>query len=96
MNRIITYAVDEESGVVVSRVESELAWPVLDFAAIGQGGDGFEPGDFRGPIRYQLERIGVYSVGSAWQYLRWTKKIPVELKNRHRAFWGFKPLKATP
>lgn len=92
MNRIITYAVDEETGMVVSRVDSELAVPVLDFAAIGMGGDGFEVGDFRGPTRVNLERMDVYSIGTGWRYLRWTKKVPVELKNLHRAFWGFKPL----
>lgn len=93
-NRIITYGVEKDTGIVVSRVESEIACPVLNFAAIGMGGDGFEPGDFRGPNRWNLERIHIAALGTGWWgSIRWTKKIPLDLKNRHRAFWGFKALK---
>lgn len=92
MNRIITYAVDED-GLVVSRVGDELAWPVLDFDAIGKGGDGYEPGDFHGPTRVHLEKFSLHGLHSSeYARLRWTKKIPIELKNAHREFWGFKPL----
>lgn len=86
MNRIITYAVDED-GIVVSRVGSDVAIPVLDFEAIGQGGD------FTGPMKYDLEKFPVTALAPNWGQLRWTKKIPVRLKNAHRTFWGFKPLK---
>lgn len=97
MNRIITYAVEMDTGLVYSRVGSECAGPVLDFAAIGQGGDGYAPGDFSGPTRYTLEKMPLRDV---YPYVRWTKgrgargvpEIPVELRNRHRVFWGFKPL----
>lgn len=90
--KIITYGVEHDTGLVYSRVGSECAGPVLDFEAIGQGGDGYEPGDFRGPTRYTLEKMPVYEV---YRYCRWTKKIPVEIKNIHREFWGFKPLPLT-
>jgi hypothetical protein len=93
-NRIITYAVEEETGLVISRVDSEVAYPVLDFEAIGQGGDGYEVGDFNGPTRWNLERFPVSSLAGTWQQLRWTRKIPVAIKNTHRAFWGgFRPLR---
>ena len=93
MNRIITYAVHRENGAVISRVGSYLAWPVLDYATIGRGGGGYQPGDFRGPMKYRLEKTPLTSVGSQWVMLKWTKKIPLRLKNRHRRFWGFSPLK---
>lgn len=93
-NRIILYAVDRTNGQVISRVGGEVAWPVLDFDSIGQGGDGFEKGDYNGPMNYNLEKISVYAVRREWQNLRWTKKIPVEIKNQHRKFWGMKLLKA--
>ena len=91
MPRTITYAVDED-GTVYSRVDREVAVPVLDFAAIGQGGDGFKPGNFNGPIKHNLQKFALEALYGAWASLRWTKKIPVGLKNRHRAFWGMKPL----
>jgi len=81
----ITYAIDED-GIVVSRVGSELAWPVLDYDAIGMGGD------FRGPMLYHLERVTVGSATHEMRSFKWTKKIPCRLKNRHRKFWGMKPL----
>jgi len=92
MNRIITYGVEHETGLVYSRVGHECAGPVLDFEAIGQGGDGYAPGDFNGPIRYTMEKMSLRDV---YPYVTWTKKIPVALKNRHREFWGFPPLKDT-
>ena len=87
----ITFAIHTD-GFVVSRVNSELAWPILDYAAIGQGGDGFKKGDFNGPIKYNLEKISVFSGSDEWSQLRWTKKIPIEIKNIHRKFWGMKEL----
>lgn len=90
--RNITYAVNREDGLVISRVGSEIAVPILDYVAIGQGGDGFAVGDFRGPVRYRLEKSPITDLRSCWRLFRWTRKIPRRLKNRHRRFWGFKPL----
>ena len=87
MNRIITYAINKDDGIVWSRVGSEVAVPVLDFAKIG------ENGDFTGPMEYNLEKFPVVSIGREWARLKWTKKIPLSLKNKHREFWGMKPLK---
>lgn len=85
-NRTIRYAVDLD-GIVISRVGSEIAHPVLDYEAIGQNGD------FQGPMNYYLERMNVLSIHpSTWRTWKWTKKIPQRLKNKHRKFWGMKPL----
>jgi hypothetical protein len=90
MNRTIAYGIEKDTGLVYSRVGDECAGPVLDYQAIGQGDDGYEPGDFRGPIRYTMEKMPLREV---YPYVVWTKKIPVPLKNRHREFWGFPLLK---
>jgi hypothetical protein len=94
MNRIITYAYSKDDGIVISRVDSEFACPVLQFEQIGQGGNGYAAGDFRGPMNYKLEKFPIHTIGRDWPRYVWTKKIPVRLKNRHRKFWGMKPLKA--
>ncbi len=90
--RQIIYGIEEDTGLVYSRVNWECAGPVLDFEAIGMGGDGYAPGDFRGPTRFNLEKIPIQYV---YPYVKWTKgkTIPLEVKNAHRAFWGFKELK---
>jgi len=84
--RNITYAIDLETGLVVSRVGSELAWPILDY-------EGMLP-ENNYAMNYCLEKISVSSVaGYYWSLLKWTRKIPLEIKNIHRRFWGFKELK---
>jgi hypothetical protein len=85
MNRIITYAIENDSGLVISRVGSEVAWPVLEYDKMLPANN-FTAG-------YHLERFPVSSLGSNWRNLKWTKKIPTYLKNRHREFWSFKPIK---
>lgn len=84
MNRIITYGVCKDDGMVVSRVGSEVAWPVLQYEDMLPENN-FTP-------TYKLERMPVLSVTDEWYRIKWTKKIPIHLKNRHRVFWGFKPL----
>lgn len=86
MNRIITYAINQEDGLVVSRVKDEIAWPILQW-------DAMTP-ENSFATSYQLERIPVSQIGSEYRALKWTKKIPTELKNRHREFWGFPLLKS--
>jgi hypothetical protein len=86
VRKSITYAVAMDSGLVVSRVGSELAWPVLDYDHLTPA-NGFES-------RYRLEKIGVMETPRfCWDMLRWTKKVPTAIKNLHREFWGMKPLK---
>ena len=81
----ITYAIHKYDGYIVSRVGSDVAFPVLDYAAMNQS-DGYQ-------IHYRLEKMSVYSISNEWDCLKWTKKIPIEIKNKHREFWGMKPLK---
>ncbi len=91
--KTITYAIHKISGHLISRVGEEVAWPVLDFDAIGRGGHGFEKGNFNGPMIYNLEKFLIFGVPRTdWNALRWTKKLSKEDKNKHRKFWGFKPL----
>ncbi len=82
----ITYAIDTDTGLVVSRQGSDFAWPILDY-------EGMTP-ENRFAANYHLEMIAVVLVpGRIFDGLWWTRKIPVEVKNTHRAFWGMTPLK---
>lgn len=84
--RNITYAIDTETGLVISRVGSEFAWPILDYD------DAAPENDYA--MGYHLESISVSRIaGRYWLGLKWTKKISKEIKNTHRAFWGFSKLK---
>jgi len=84
--RRIQYSIDCESGLVYSQVRGEgWAIPVYQFADFGNDGD------FTGEIPMKLEKFSHLS-GSDYHGLIHTRKIPVELKNLHRTFWGMKPL----
>jgi len=82
--RTIQYAIDQETGQVVSRVHLEFAWPILDFAGMNPV-SGFQ-------MEYNLEKLG-HVPWESLGYLVWTRKIPNKIKNIHRVFWGMKPLK---
>jgi hypothetical protein len=82
----IQYAIDLDTGLVFSRVDSELAVPVLDYEGMTPA-NGYK-------TTYNLQRCPVFElVGAGWASLLWTRKIAVEIKNLHREFWGMKPLK---
>jgi len=83
--RRIMYMIDLE-GFVYSRVGSEIAIPVLDFEGMTPK-NGYK-------TDYPLEKFNVLQVAYALRHVRHTRKIPVEIKNEHRKFWGMKPLKA--
>ena len=83
--RRIRYAIDADTGCVVSRVFDEFAFEVIDFEAM-------KPENSFG-ITTNLERFTLEAVLHARTALRWTRKIPVELKNRHRRFWKMPELK---
>mgnify|MGYP001598281909 CR=1 FL=1 len=85
MNRIITYAVDRDDGMVWSRVGSQVALPMLQWDSMTPE-NGFTPD-------YALEAFGVTDLAGCWPRLKWTKKVPTAIKNRHRAFWGMKGLR---
>jgi hypothetical protein len=104
--KTITYAFDKD-GLWASRVYSEIAFPMLDYSGIGRGGRSTDPntgeegafeypiGDFRGPVRHHLEKLPVFDFANDWKDLTWTRKVPAEVKNHHRQFWGLKPLRQT-
>ena len=81
--RNITYAIDLDTGLVISRVGNELVWPILEYGGILP--------DYA--LNYQLEKITLHTAAPCWNTLKWTRKIPVEIKNIHRRFWGFEELK---
>lgn len=87
MPQTITYAVDRDSGEVVSHFGDAYAWPILDYEAIGKDGD------YNAPFEYNLAKLDQRTVGRGAAYLYWTKRIPTEVKNLHRAFWGLPAVK---
>lgn len=78
----LTFAINRETGYIVSRLESDVAWPILNYAAIGEGGN------YNAPFKYYLESCNVHQIGAEYKYLHWTKKVPVPLKEFHREFWS--------
>ena len=85
MRKIITFAVDITNGLVFSRIGSEVAVPVLQYNDMLPENN-FTP-------TYKLEKMPVFNLVSCWNNLKWTRKIPIGIKNRHRRFWGMKELK---
>ena len=84
-NRTIQYAINLESGLVISRVDDKIYHPVLDFA-------GMTP-ENSWEMNYFHEEMSIFTISGCWEYYKWTRKIPKEIKNFHRKYWGFKPLK---
>ena len=83
--KTIKYGIDRDTGLVWSRVGSEVAIPVLQFNKMTPGNN-FQ-------TIYELEKMDVIEVaGASYNSVEWTRKIPVELKNKHRKFWGMKKL----
>jgi hypothetical protein len=81
----IRYGIDRETGFVWSRMGSMVALPVLQYDQMGPN-DNFK-------TKYELEKFDVIQlVGSAYNAVKWTRKIPAQIKNLHREFWGMKPL----
>jgi hypothetical protein len=87
MMRTIQYAIDTDTELVWSRVYGEgVAIPVIDFES------GSDDNDFE--MSTPLEKFDEFEVLPMMDgLLTWTKKIPKEVKNMHREFWGFKLLK---
>ena len=87
--RTITYAFNTD-GEVISRMGDQIAHPILDYKKIGEGGD------FTQPFEYFLDTTSVLHFSGLYSEFIWTKRIPVELKNFHRIFWGLPPLPVNP
>ncbi len=88
--RQVHYAIHRDDGSIISRYGDEVAWPVIDFANIGRGGN------YKAPLQYNLEQTPVLEIGREWDSLVWTRFVPVEFKNLHRKFWGLAPLVIPP
>lgn len=83
--KTIQYGIDTTTGLVWSRVGSQVAVPVLQYNKMTPENN-FQP-------TYELERIDViHTAGHAYNSVIWTRNIPIEIKNRHRKFWGMKQL----
>jgi hypothetical protein len=82
--RQLLFIHDVATNDVYSQYGSQYCVPVLDYEAIGEGGD------FTKPFKYSLEKFD--SIGRWTPTLQYTRKIPTPIKNAHRAFWGLKPL----
>jgi len=84
MRKVIQYAIDDDTGWVVSRVGDELAYQEIYY-------EGMTPENgYR--TTHSLAKCHVYDWGPLVG-LKWTRKIPVKVRNEHRKFWGFKLLK---
>lgn len=81
----IMYAIDSDTGLIWSRYESQLAIPMIDFEKMNPE-NSFE-------IEYHLEKHPMHLIHYA--HLKWTRKIPIAIKNMHRKFWGMPLLKIT-
>ena len=85
MRKTLTYAIDVHSGQIISRIGSEVAIPVLDYEDMTPENN-FIAGS-------TLTKFPVFAIVNVWDNFEWTRKIPAEIKNIHRQFWGMKPLK---
>ena len=79
--KTIQYAIDIDTGLIVSRINDQLLIPILEY----------EMGNFKDPEIFNLEFHPIHV--SIYMHLFWTKKIPLEDKNKHREKWGMKLLK---
>ena len=75
------------SGFVVSWFKDQVLWPVLDFAGM-KPENGFA-------MNYNLQKMPYdYTMGKIlFTEGQGTKKVPLDIKNLHRAAWGMKPVK---
>ena len=87
-NRTIMYAYNTESGMCISRVDSEVAIPVLEYGKM------VPENNFQ--TSYKLEKCSVHELAQVWSEYKWTRKIPFTIKNMHRKFWGMPELKRRP
>ena len=84
--RQITYAIDPDTGLCISRFGDRSAWPILNWE------DMLPENNFA--TSYYLEDDSIFDcLPRVWRGLHWTRRIPVAIKNIHREFWGFKLLK---
>jgi len=81
--RTITYMIDTNEGLVYSRVGNEIAIPVLQW-----------PPKCLKNLQYKLEKFNIFEVAIDIKDCIHTRKISLKIKNKHRRFWGLKPIKS--
>jgi len=83
--KTIQYGIDPETGLIWSRCGSQVVVPILHFESMSVENN-FEP-------KYFFEEMHIFEAIPAINAVKWTRKIPTEVKNIHREYWGMKPLK---
>lgn len=84
MRKSITYAIDRD-GIVYSRYKDKIAFPVLQYQNMSAANNF--------ATSYKLESASIFDLSCYWDNLKWTKKIPINIKNEHRKFWELPLLK---
>ena len=79
--KTIQYGIDTDTGLVWSRFGDKIAVPILDYSPSYLYNTGSH-----------LEAFNVFDALQN-RVIHWTRKISKEIKNKHRQFWGLKPLK---
>jgi hypothetical protein len=81
----IRYGIDRETGLIWSRVGSQVAVPVLQY-------DKMVPENNFKAI-YELEIFDVIELVGSLGSVKWTRIVPIQIKNMHRELWKMKPVK---
>jgi hypothetical protein len=74
--------IDPDTEMVWSRVNSEIAIPVLNFEAM------MPENNFA--AHYNLEKFNAIDICRNLVNVIRTRKIPINIKNHHRKFWEMK------
>ena len=80
----IQYGIDINSGLIWSRVGTQVAIPVFQSKNM-TAKNSFNP-DFEWGI------FELYELAGSISTIRWTQNIPNKIKNVHREFWGMPPV----
>jgi len=85
MRRTITYMIDAD-GAVYAQVGTRVAFNVLDFEHM-RPENGFE-------MLFNIQDdLAFHVIPCTREPRRWTRKIPIQIKNAFRKHFGMKPLK---
>lgn len=75
---MIKYGITKD-GYIVSKKGDYFAWPVLEYEKMTPENE-FE-------ITYTLEKVHTSEVIAETKGIKWTNKIPEEMKELHKEFW---------
>ena len=80
----IRYGIDTSSGMIWSRVGSQVAIPIL------QPENMTSKNSFK-PV-FELDVFELDELAGSLSLIKWTQKIPNKIKNYHRDYWGMPPV----